>query len=204
MGNPDAGKRYATVDGTHCGSVQHVDRVLVLRVGIHFHVIPRTGLDNAFGIDLLPRLSRVIGAIQPALVIRRLYYGKHAFRVGARNIYADLTHEIRQTLVQLVPRVAAVCGLPDAAAVAAGLNHPRTPQVIPERGVEDARVVHVHRQVTGSRSGPYIKNTVPRLSTVRGSIHAPVLGLPIGRTLHRHIHQIGIGGMDTNAGDGAR
>jgi hypothetical protein len=143
---------FAAVGGLVHAQVEHVDRILVLRVGVDVHVVP--GAAEQVGVvgELLPGRAKVVGAVEAGRVLR-LDDGPDAARLHRRGGHADLALErLREALVQadLLPGVAAVQRTPQAAVRAAAAQFPEVAIGLPDAGVDDVGVLLVDAQVHGA------------------------------------------------------
>ena len=144
-----------------------------------------------------PRLARVVGAEEPALL--GLDDREDAIRVRRRHRDADLAHELRQPFSETRPGVAAVGGLPDAAARAAAAHLPRQALMIPERRVQDARVRRVHRQVARAARCVHAMSTCVHVlpPSVRAEDAALRRALP-AIALRGDVHEVGVRRVDAH------
>ncbi len=118
MRNAHGRERAPSVDRAHERSIEHDDRVLVLRIGKDLHVVPGASLDRAVLAQVLPAAAAVVGTIEPALAVLRLDDRVDAVGVGAGDVDPDLPHGLRQTAAEPRPGVTAVLRLPDPAVAA--------------------------------------------------------------------------------------
>ena len=188
------------VDRAEDRRVEHVHDVGVLRIGDDFHVVPRPRLDQAVIVEQAPAAAGIVGAVEAPLV--GLHDGVDAIGVGRRHGDADLAHELRQPLRQPGPAVAAVGGLPDAAAGAAAADDPRRALVVPERGVEDARVGRIHGEVGGAAGRVLaLQHQRPVLAAVDGAVDAAVGRAGPAVTLRGHVDDVRILRVHDDGGD---
>ena len=89
----DADERLAAVGGPERARVQHVDDVLVARVGEHVRVVERALADVAPLVDQLPRRAGIVRAEEAAVLV--LDERVDAVRIGAGDGDADLADHAR-------------------------------------------------------------------------------------------------------------
>src|SRR4029077_7646517 len=169
----DAGEALAAVLGVEEEDVGGVDPVVVLGVGIDVAVVPGALAELAVVAGLGPGLPRVARAEEPPL--RRLDDGVEVVRIGGGDGDAvDADRPLGESGVagQLAPVVAAVGGLPDPGAGAAALQAVGGAAEIPHRGVEDARVGGVHREVDGAHPVIDEQHPLPVAAAVLGAVDA--------------------------------
>ena len=191
---------YTAIDRLHHRRVHHVHEVGVGRIGRDVHVVPRTALDQPVVAREPPALAGVVRPIEAALL--RLHDRVDAVRVRRGHRDADLPHEGRQPLGQPGPRIAAVGRLPDAAARAAAAHLPGQPLVIPERGVEHARIRGIHREVVGAAGGVLpLEDLRPRPAPVGRAVDAALRRPAPAVALDRHVHQVRVRWMHPHLRD---
>ena len=104
------------------------------------------------------------------------------------------------------PRQASVGGLVDAAARTAGrleVGEPRIVSRLPERGVDDRRVVRIRRQVGASRLFVDEEDVGPCLPAVLGAKDSSLLVRTEDVAQRRHQDHVGIAGVDEDPSNGA-
>ena len=179
-----------------------VHGVWVHRVGEHVGVVPGPAAHVLGVVQLLPRLAAVVGTEEPA--VRGLDEGPYPARPGRG--YGD-AYAPNDALWQagpagyLVPCIAAVGGAVESAAGAAAVHGPEGAPGLPHGGVEDARVVGVHRQVGRAGVLALVQDVVPGLAAVLRPEDAPLGAGAEGVTECGHVHEVGVVGMDADAGD---
>ena len=192
----------SAVDRFHERRVQHVDRIRIVRIGEHVHVVPGSGAQNALFVDLLPAVAAIVGSIQPTVITLGLDDRPYAARLRRRRGNADLAHAVGEPICQLFPGLTAIRRAPDAAALAAGAQLPGRSFVVPQRGVQDARVGIVERQVDGARGFVLrYQHLAPGLTTVGRLVDAGVVGGLVRVPLSGNPHDVGILWVNANLAD---
>src|SRR5262249_20215670 len=105
---------------------------------------------------------------------------------------------------QLGPGVAAVGRAVDTAAGTAAGQEMGAALRLPEGGVEDARVGRVHREVDRAGFVAPEEELLPALAAVLRTIDAALAVRPPGVAERRHVDEVGVLRVDTDAGDVAR
>ena len=117
-------------------------------IGEYMGVVPGPAADVLGVVQPLPRVTAVVGAEEAAVL--GLDERPDTARPGRGNgdaYAADYALGEAGPAGQLVPRVAAVGGAVEAAAGPAAVHRPEGAPRLPHGGVQDARIVGVHRQV---------------------------------------------------------
>ena len=188
------------VDRLEHRGIHDPDDVRVLRVGRDLHVVPAARLDQAIARLQRPRPAGIVGPVQPAAL--GLHDRVHAVRGHRRYADADLAHQRRQALGEPRPAVAAVDGLPDPAALTTAAHHPRRALVIPEGGVEDARIRRVHRQIAGTAEGVQaLQHLHPGRAAITRAVDAAIDAALPAIALRGHVHHVRVGGMHAHRRD---
>src|SRR5690606_12913896 len=172
-------ERLAAVVGAPELDVDDVDAVDVHRVRVDARVVERALTQLPLGVHELPRRTAVVGAEDTATV--RLDDRVHAVRVGTGHGHADLADHLlpRQAGVarDLRPRGAPVGALDEATARAAARHRPRLPECIPERRVDDVRILRIDRDVDGAGLRIAVEHLLPGAAAVAGPVEPTVLVL---------------------------
>ena len=174
--------RRAAVGRAEERRVLHVDDVLVVMVGEHVRVVERALPDPPLVVDELPGVAPVVAPEEPAVVV--LEEGIDAVGVRARDGHPDPPDDAlgRHAGVagDLGPRVPAVDRFEHAAARPAGGHRVLLAEGLPQRRVEDVRVVAVDRDV--DRAGALVaeEDAGPGVAPVGGLEDAALLaGHPV-------------------------
>ena len=96
--NLDLVEEVAAVGGLERFNVHHVDDVFIARVGDDVHVIPRPLPQAVAGVDELPGLTAVVGAIEAAVGIARLDQGVDAIGIRSDGDADASVWPLRQTM----------------------------------------------------------------------------------------------------------
>ena len=193
MGGRDGGECLAPVLRLVKTHVEHVDHVLVGRVGVDPRVVPGTLAQLAFLVDPDPGLAGVAGAKHAAL--GRFHDRVKVVRPGRGDRYAgDAQRRLGHSFLpgQRFPAVTTVGALPQPAALAARFQAVRRADHAPGAGIEHARVDRVHGEV--DRAGLIVneKNPLPADPAVPRAIHASLLVGPEQVAHHGCVHQVRI------------
>ena len=170
--NADAREVPPAVHRAPHAQVHHVHGVLVRRVGGHRGVVPGAHRPFLVPARQLPRVAAVVRAEDSPGGIGRLDARVDALRVCGGDRDADLAERLPRDPgieADLLPAVAAVRGLPQAAAAAAGVHAPRRALKLPHRREEDARVRGIDGEVHRARRVVEKQHSLPRLPTVGGA-----------------------------------
>ena len=202
----DAGlERLAAVGGLEEALIVHEDGVGILRVRVNVCVIEGPAQEAELIRLTGPVSTRIVGAIQSALVARGFDQRVHAFRIRGREVEIDLPDEARgQARGELGPRLAAVGRLVDAGAAlrfAAADDGPGLALTEPERRVDLVRVRGVHHHRRGPEGVVDIEDLLPRLASVGGAIDASFRVWSPGNALRAHEHHVRVFGMDAHVAD---
>src|SRR6185312_1583132 len=181
MGIADLTESGPAVGGFNHRVGKHVDRVLLLRVGIDPGVVPTPVAYPVLAIGQAPVSAGVIGAEDTAM--DGLDHRVDAIGVDRRHRHASVAHEAGQTLAQAMPGGAAVGRLPQAAAGATAANVPGQALIVPERRVEHARILWIDAQVVGTRRRADEQHLAPRLAAVVRAVYAAIMGRNVGIAL---------------------
>src|SRR5881296_1196125 len=184
--------------------VQHVDGLGILGIGVDVGVVPGALPEIALLVGAPPRLAAVVGAEHAARV--GLDDRPHAIMIGGHGD-ADLPdHAFGQAFIagDLFPRVAAVGGLEEPGAGPAARHVPRPAARLPDRGVQNARVIGVHRDIDGAGRVRAKQDLVPRAAPVFGAEHAPLGVGPERMAEHGDVHEVGVGWMHADCANLAR
>ncbi len=155
--------------------VREINGVGVPRIGSDPRVVPGALADLVIVVDLR-ELAAVVLAAEEAAVLR-LDEREHASGPGRGDRHADLApRALGQPLGQLLPRVAAVGRLPEAAPRSARDEVPGAAHDLPEARVQRAGVVGVHREIGGARLVVDEEDLLPALAAVLGA-EDPALGV---------------------------
>ena len=201
--NPAHGpERLAAVSGLLKLDVVDVHDVLVLRVRVGLHVVPRALRQRTGAVGTRPRGAGIVAAVHAAFL--RFDDRVHAIRVGARHGDTDVAPDAgRQPGVSrdLGPGVATVSRLEHPRARSARPQLPRPAVRLPQSGVQHARVVRVHHQVHHARGIVAEENLLPRAAAILGTEDA-ALGVGTEHVTQRaDVHEIRVGRMHHDVAD---
>jgi hypothetical protein len=214
------------------GDRQDVDDVGVVRVDHDLAVVVgRLTADRlVVGIHLAPRRTRVVRAVDLAadharrrLVVQQFPSAllvRHAFLVGVLDRRVDdvrvavedvdpdpSEHAHGESLGEHLPRVAAVGRLVDPAARSPEVVGERQPHLVEAGRVQDVRVERVHRDVDDADVASFRhrgQHLLPRGAPVGGAVEPALLVLGVEVPEGRHVHHVGIVGMDHDPADVVR
>ena len=203
VGYRDSVEGSATVDRLHHRGVEDVDRLFVDGVGEDLDVVPRPGPDRPILAHERPRGPRVVRAKESATRIG-LDHREDPIGIRARHVDRRLTHRVGQARVDLVPGIASIRRLPEAASRSSADHLPGEAPMIPERRVQDPRVGHVHRQIRRARVLVDVENELPAPAAVRGAVDPALLVRAVRGALRRDVHEVGIPRMHPDSGDRPR
>ncbi len=182
--------------------VRDPDRVHVLRIREHVHVVPGTSAQPRVFADALPRRARVVRAEQRAVV--GFHHRVHAPAVRGRHDDADAPeHAARQTGVagDVGPRVAAVGGLPQPGVGTAARHAPRRAPRLPDGREHHARVVGIEREVDRARVLALEQHVRPGGAAVARAEHAALAARAPGVPERRHVDEVRVARMHAHAPD---
>ncbi len=187
----DGDERAPAVHGPVQQHVVDPDGVLVLRVGGHAHVVPRTVEELLLVGEPPPGVAAVVGAVHAALLVARLDDRPHAVGVGRGDRDAGLPEQaVREPGGELLPGVAAVLAAVDAALRRAGDHAPREALRTPRRGVEDARIRGVDGDVDDARGVAHVQDLLPAPAPVLRAEDASLLVSAEQAAQRRHVDEI--------------
>src|SRR5579884_1467543 len=182
--------------------VEHPDGLGVLRIGDDVHVVPGALAQLALLGELVPVLTAVVGAVHRALLA--LDDGPDAAGPGGRGRHADLAeHALGQPVLarDVLPSIAAVARAPQAAALATALQLVRPALSAPRRGVQDPRVLRVHRQVAHADALVDVEHALPRRPAIARAVDAALLAGAVRVAQRRDVDHVRVRGMDADLGD---
>ena len=192
------------VDRLEDAQVHHVDGVLVRRVRGHRGVVPAPHPHPRVVVHPRPGGTGVIGPEEAARGVGGLDVGVDPVRVRARDVEPDLAEGAPWDAGrpgQLRPRVATIRGLPDPALPAPREHRPGCALELVGRGIEDARVRRVHREVVRARRVVDEEHLLPALPAVRGP-EDPALGVrPEGVADRRDVDAVRVARVHDDIGD---
>ncbi len=147
----DVLERLPAIDRLQQIGVRNPDHVGILRIGEDFDVVPGARANAPGLVHDLPGLARVFRTIESALRVR---LHQRVDPLGVRGDgNAQLAFQLGEAVIELHPRVTRVRRLVDSASRTAAPHLPWGPPVIPERGVENARIFRIHREIGRARVG---------------------------------------------------
>ena len=169
-------QRLAAVDALELRCVEHVDDVLVLRIGNHVRVVERALPHVSVFIDERPGRAGIVGAEQPALFVfdERI----DSIGIGARHAHADATdHARRQAGVacDFRPGFACIGGLEQAAARPAARHRVLHAEGFPHRCVHHVGIGAIDGKVDGRCLVVAEQHASPRLAAVGALVDAPLI-----------------------------
>ena len=177
---------------------EDVDAVGVGGVDEDVAVVHRAGVEP---VHLLPRpapVGRPVGAALFGMLDRGVEDVRVALGDGEPDpALVALGNPIRQ----LLPRLAPVRRLKDAAARPAAVEPPRLAQALVGRRVEDVRVVQVHHQVHHARERVGVEHLLPGLAAVGRLVNAALRARLPEVAQRRHVGDVGVFRMNANAPD---
>src|SRR6185436_6699343 len=201
----DGGEGPAAVLRTVKLDVDHVDGLFVPGIGIDPGVIPGALAQRPVLVGAGPGRAAVLRAEHAALL--GLDDGVEVVGVARRDVDADDAESAlgQAGLVrQLGPGVAAVGALPQPRARAATLQAVRGTPHAPERGIEDARIGRVHRQVDGARVAVDEVDALPGLAAVLRAVDAAHVVGTEEVAEDRGVDQVRVFRVDADARDDPR
>ena len=206
VGYMHARKVLAPVGGLVHLDVGQVNDVRVLRIGVDPGVVPGALADLVLVVDVRPLLAAVVADVEAALLLR-FQKRINAPRPRGRSGHADLPQKLVGKsfgvffVGQLLPGIAAIGRLVEPASRAAAHDLPGMAHDLPETGVENPRIVRVHRQVRCSRLRVDEEDPFPALAAVRGPVDAAFFIGAVHMALRGDVDDIGIGGVNADAPD---
>src|SRR4051812_14111649 len=150
----------------------------------------------------LPCVSEVVGAEDPTVL--GLDDRVHATRPRGRRRHSDLSKEsFRHTLVaaDLRPGVATVVRAEQATALAARDELPGATDRLPERGVDDPRVVGIERDINRAGDIAPVQDLLPGLAAVARAEDAALGVGAMGVTERRDVCGVRVLGVDADLAD---
>ncbi len=175
----DLHRRLAAVGRAEQRGVLHVDDVLVAGVAEDVRVVEGALPDGARFVDQLPRRARIVGHEQAALFVLDQRVDAIRIRLGVGQADAsDQAGGQAGVAGDLGPGLAAVGGLIHAAAGTAARHLVFDAVRLPQRGVDDVRVVGVDHDVDGAAARILEQRALPRLAAVGALEDAALLARP--------------------------
>ena len=198
----DAHHRLAAVGRAVRARVEHVHRVLVLRIRKHVRVVERALANIAIGGDQLPGGACVIRAQEPAVFI--LHERIHALGVRAAHAHADTPNQPlghAGVAGDLGPGLTAIDALEESAAGPTARHREFFAVRLPHGGVHDVRVVAVDADVDRGGLVVAIQHLLPRLATVDALVDTTVLVRRRVLAEGGDKDDVGVGRVDADLGD---
>ena len=196
------GEAPAAVGGLEEVDVVHVHDVGVFRVGVDLGVVPGALAQGAVTVDPLPCDPRIAGPVDPARV--GLDEGEDALRIQRRDSHGDVAEDAggqAGAAGDVLPAVAAVGALEDAAARPAGDEHPWRASRLPEGGIEHVGVVRVHGEIAHAGGVVAEEDLRPVAAPVPGAIHTAIRCRRPDVSLCGDVDDVRVGGMHAHARD---
>ena len=193
-------KGLAAIARTIEARVHRIHRVRVLRIGNDARVVPRALTQLAVFVDLGPRIAAVVRPIDAAFF--RFDQRPHARRLRRRHRDADLAPEsLRHARIggDLLPTLTTVDRLEHATTRTAGVQRPRGAIRIPERRIQNVRIVRIKNQIRNAHILIAIQDFLPALAAVRGLEHATLLVRPERMPQHANPDDVRIRRVNTHA-----
>ena len=180
--------------------VHRIHGVRVLRIRIDARVVPRALTQLAVFVDLGPGIAAVIRPIDAAFFC--FDQCPDARRLRRRHRDADLAPEsLRHARIggDLLPRLTTVDRLEHPATRTAGVQRPRGAIRIPERRIQNVRIIRIKNQIRNAHIFIAIQDFLPALAAVRGLEHATLLVRPERMPQHANPDDVRIRRVNTHA-----
>ena len=168
------------------------------------HVIPGPLPEAVAGIDELPGLAAIVGAVQAAIGVARLDDGVDAIGVGRDgNADASVRAFGQAVFFEALPGRATVGRAVESAAGAAVGHAPRSATSLPERREQNIGIAGVEGHVDASGILIFVEDLLPILAAVGCAENAALGVRPIGMAEGCDESDVGIVGIDNDLADGA-
>jgi len=162
----------AAIGGAVGIDVHDIEGVGVLGIGDDVHVVPGPLDEAVVGIDELPSVAAVVGAIEAAF--GSFDQGVDAVRVRANGNTDAAVGTFRQPLpFEMLPGGATVVGTVEAATRAAAVELPGGAADLPERCEQDVGIAGIEGEIDTAAVFILVEDLVPGLTAVGGAEDAP-------------------------------
>ena len=195
--------RLASIHRFPQRQVIDINGVAILRVSREVNVVPGAGNEVLVIAHMFPCVATIVGAVHPGVAFV-FNQRPHPPRPRWRGRYGNLAHDsLWQTRVfaDVSPRFAAVGGFVDAAIGATARNLGKAAVRFPKGSINNTRVGRVNAQINRPRLVAAEQHLIPRLAAVGGFINAALWVRAKGMAEGGYIHNVGVGGVNTNFGD---
>ena len=183
-----------------------VEPLLVVGGDREAHVVRRALGHVVVARHHAPIVAAVVAAVQRGIPI--LDECVDRIGVGRRDRHGDLAeHTLRvgeATTSEALPRDSAVVRRPQPAARPAALQVPRLHLELPHPGEQRVGVAGIDGEVRAAGVRVDEQDAGPGPAAVRSAVHAALLRGAVGAAQRAHEHDVGIRGMDHDAGDSPR
>jgi hypothetical protein len=181
------------------------DDVGILRVHLHFGEVVGPLGDARVVADPRPALARVVAAVEEAALLR-LHGGEEPRGARRRDADADAPQpvvlEVRQPFAELFPGRAAVAGLVEPAARPGELAVlPRRLPRLPQRGVDDRRILRIDDHVRAAGVRVLVEHALEGLAPVERAEDAALLVGPVRMPEHGDEEPLRIARVDGDLRD---
>ena len=198
--------RLAAVGRVEERGVLHVHDIGVVVVGEHVRVVEGALPNAALVVDQFPRRAAVVAPEEAS--VRVLEQGEDAPGVRARDGEADPPHDPLRRHAgvprDLRPRVAPVGALEHPAPGTARGHRVLLSEGLPERRVDDVRVIAVEGDIHSPRALVAEEDALPGVAPIRAPEQAALLARRAVFPERRDIDDVRVRGMDADLGDAVR
>ena len=164
--NLDLVEGAAPIGGPEKFHIQNVNRIGILRIGDHVHVIPGPLIQGVIAVYQIPRVPAVIGAKQPTVF--RFDNRVHAIGIRPHRQPNSAVRSLRQSMFfQPLPGCAAIGRAVEPAPGSAAGETPRRAPRLPQRRKQNVRIPRIERNVDGARVLILIKHFIPGLAAIQ-------------------------------------
>ena len=184
----------ATVNGAEGGCAQDIDGMLVFGVCKYFDIVPGALYEAVVVGHACPAFAGIGGHKQAAQLAVGVALDQRidALGIGAAYRNRHFTHFFRQAVVDLRPGSAPVRRLVHPASRAAADHFPGQTAVFPHRGIQNLRVVHIHRKFRTACALVHVQYFSPVLAPIGGAVDTAFGRLAVQRPLRCDEHNVGV------------
>src|SRR5258708_7001614 len=196
-------EEVAAIGGFESFHIHDVDDVFVPRISNDVHVIPGPLPEAVAGIDELPSLAAIVGAVKAAIGIAGFDEGVDAIGVGRdRDADASVGAFGQAMLLEPLPCRAAVGGAVQSAAGTTVGHAPGSAASLPERGEQNIGIVRVEGYVDAAGVLIFIEDLLPGLAAIGGAEDTALGVRSIGMAESSYEDYVWVAGVDDDLADG--
>ena len=171
-----------------------------MRIDEQVAEIKRAHGDEQRTIAFFPVLAEIVRAVQGRFFC--FHNSIDHIRPRRRNLHGDASElAFRQAVLQLLPTFATILAAIQTTARAAGFEEPRPAPELPHAGVENIRVLRIHRQGCAACCLVDVENFLPCFAAIRCLVHAAFIVIIPQMPEHANVNRVRVAWIDADAAD---